>query len=205
MTFLRTSIVMLLMSCVCSSVAVGDTPESHATKLRSRSHHVITEAVNGGLHLPVTAVSLSIPPSPLNDLVQQSVVQELLGRTGNVFVDAADADTVLTYSAIEAAVSYGAPFTKTFFGSKFIVRSVAIDVEMTLSTRISNAVIFSSVVRSTAVDTVQFLDLRVLDESAPPFITIAPVAYTFFDSIIEPAVVTIASAVAIYLFFTIRS
>jgi hypothetical protein len=188
-----------------SRVAMGEVPESHIIKLRSVSHQVMTTAVTEGMHLPVTAVSLVMTPSPLNDLVKQSVVQALRASTETVFVDSPDADTVLTYQAIESSVSYGSPFSKTFLGAKYVERSVAIVVEVSMTVQRTNAVIYSSSMRSTAVDTVQFSSLRMLDESAPPFFKITPAAYTFFDSMIEPAVVTIASAVAIYLFFTIRS
>jgi hypothetical protein len=205
MVFRYRTIVLVVVFCISSRAAAGDRPESHAIQLRTVSQQVMTTAVTEGLHLPVTAVSLVMKPTPLNDLVKQSVIQSLRSRIEAVFVDSPGADTVLTYQALESSVSYGSPFSKTFLGSKFIERSVAIDVEVSMTVLRTNAVIYSSSIRSTSVDTVQYSSLRLLDESAPPFITITPAAYTFFDSIIEPAVVTIASAVAIYLFFTIRS
>lgn len=199
------SIVLMIVLCLISQAAVGDAPESHGQVLRNVTQQIMTDAVTGGFSLPVTALSVTIPTSPLNDLVQQSVIRDLRNRIGVIFVEQANADTVLTYHAIEAAVSYGTPFSRTFLGQRVVERFVSIDVELTLTSSITKAVIHSVRKRCTAVDTVLFSQLRLLDDSAPPFVKIVPAQYSFFDSIIEPAVVTIASAVAIYLFFTIRS
>lgn len=113
---------------------------------------------------------------------------------------AADAPSIHCLVRV-AAVEYGEPFTESFFGPRRCTRTVA----LTVSIRGDLPVTCPARISFSCSDTVLVSDIPMLDASAPPRTKVVLPERSWLDTVLEPAIITVASGVAIYLFFTIRS
>lgn len=112
---------------------------------------------------------------------------------------------VMEISIIRSSVRYDAPFTPSLFGPSFCARTVLLSSNCTRNEPSSGKVLSSRMMTVSVTDTVPYASVdRLKDAFLPKTEYTAPVS-TFLESLVEPVIITIASGVIIYLFFTIRS
>ncbi|MHB1051082.1 MAG: hypothetical protein ACYC09_13470 [Bacteroidota bacterium] len=191
---------------LCSIGFAADTvlPRSHRGILHRLTQETIVAAMENGLSLP-DALVVTIQHSPLNDAVRSAIPRPFLEKKIDVYFSPDSADTILMFSLDEAALTYGTPFSTSFLGSKKVERTISVQADITLLTKSAQKILFSSEFTRSVTDTVMLSEINLLDDPSVPFTAVVLPATSFFDSIVEPAIITIASAVAVYLFFTIRS
>jgi hypothetical protein len=198
---------ILTMVVLCSIGFAADTviPVSHRSILHRLAQGTIAAAGENGLSLPDDALIVIIEKSPLNDAIRSAVSRSFSDKNITLYFSSDSADTLLTFSLDEATLVYGTPFSSSFLGSKKVERTITVKADIALMTKAAQKVLFSSEVTRSVTDTVMLSDVGLLNDPTVPFTAVVLPANSFFDSIIEPAIITIASAVAVYLFFTIRS
>lgn len=144
-----------------------------------------------------------------NDAVTQffrpNIVQAFTRRSLPVYLKEDSTGTTLELHVQESSVFYGEVFTETFFGERKCERTVTVTVLASLLSAHDKKVIFSRPYTRSAVDTVALSMVEQFHSSSIPVTRYIKPELSFFDSVIEPAIVTVASGIVIYLFFTIRS
>ena len=144
-----------------------------------------------------------------NDLATQffrpNIVQAFTTRGLPVYLNNDSIGTTLELHVQESSVFYGEVFTETFFGERKCERTVTVTVLASLLSADDKKVIFSRPYTRSAVDTVALSMVEQFHSSTIPVTRYIKPELSFFDSVIEPAIVTVASGIVIYLFFTIRS
>jgi hypothetical protein len=115
------------------------------------------------------------------------------------------AETTLELTVRESSVFYGEPFTESFFGSSKNERRNTLLVTGTLFSASDGRALWTKDFACSFSDTIFTKDTEHIENGIPPLTSIVRPDRSLFDFLIEPAIITIASGVAIYLFFTIRS
>ncbi len=114
------------------------------------------------------------------------------------------ADVQWELGILDLSVSYKDPFHESFLGRKKANRII----RLSLSGNIRNAhyeVLFAGTIERTLRDTIAAADIPLVEASTVQFTHGNPLEEGFFENVLQPVVIIGASAVAIYLFFTIRS
>ena len=205
MIFRRQNILTMFILCSIGFAADTALPDSHRSMLHRLSQETIAAAVEKGLSLPDSSLSISIGKSPLNDVIRSAVTRSFLERNMDIYVSSDGADTIMSFSLTEATLVYGRTFSESFLGTKKVERTITVKADITLMTKAAQRMLFSSEIIRAVTDTVLLSDVALLDDPTVPFTAVTHPATSFIDSVIEPVIITIASAVAVYLFFTIRS
>lgn len=205
MTFRRQNILMLSLFCSIGFAADPFPPETHRSVLHRLTRESIDGAIAHGLPLPQSALSVSVGNSPLNDAVRSVVIRTFVEKRLDVYDSDDGADTILTVVVSNAALQYGRPFSTSLFGARKVEREISVTSDIAMVTKVSRRVLYSSVFTRSARDTVLLSDVHLLDDPSVPFTAVTLPELSFFESVLEPAIITVASAVAVYLFFTIRS
>lgn len=197
------AIVMFLYS--IGFAADVSSPDSHRSVIFRLSKEALFSAIADGMILPASAICYTAERSSWNEIVRTAVIQALLERTAEVYTGEDIPDTLLSFSMHNAVVTYGSPFSTSFLGARKVERTVAVTASISLTTKQTKKILYSSVIARSSTDTVLVSAIDALNDPSLPF-TIPPVpVVSFIETILEPAVITIAAAVAVYLFFTIRS
>lgn len=132
-------------------------------------------------------------------------VQVLASRSLPVYIQSDSSEAVLQLTVRQCSVIYSDVFSETIFGSRKTERSLNLSVTGTVLSSADGKVIWTKQFSAAYADTVNLRETDGLASGSPPLTAFIPPELSLFDSILEPAIVTIASGVAIYLFFTIRS
>ncbi|MFA6467506.1 MAG: hypothetical protein WCW35_01315 [Bacteroidota bacterium] len=196
-------VAVLIFLSLCFAGTDGSTLSDREVFIRltdSTMSGIATEALVNGRPVFVTA-----GPDTISTFFLHQFIQNLAARSSDVFVRAESTVTTLELNVQESSVFYGEVFTESFFGTRKTERTIVLSVSGTLSSNADGKVIWSGRMTRIYTDTVLYADVDRLSSTTPPVSSYRKPELSFFDSIIEPAVVTIASGVAIYLFFTIRS
>jgi hypothetical protein len=125
--------------------------------------------------------------------------------SGTVFTDGTSADTIVTFGIEDVQVSYGQSFREGWFGEKRTERTATIAVRCEMQQQSTGKLLYSGIVRRSALDTIAVDDIGRLSAST------RHIAYgdlpgpSLWEKLLEPAIVTVSSGIAIYLFFTVRS
>ncbi len=164
----------------------------------------MVEIVSAGINqqMPVT---LQTGNDIISSYFHHRFIQGLSLRNIPTYLKTDSAMTTLELTVRESSVFYGEVFTESFFGERKTERKLTLSLNATFISNSNGKVISAVQVSKTFTDTVAYSAVEQFNEQAPPLSGYVRPALTFFDSILEPAIVTIASGVAIYLFFTIRS
>lgn len=131
------------------------------------------------------------------------LIQQGLSLAGLTVQD--QAATELTVRIREASVHHGEPFTESFFGAQHSIRTVRFTVVASTTTRGQGGTSWSKEFTEVHTDTVLVDRIASLAEFAPVLTAYTLPERSFFETFIEPAIVTVSAGVAVYLFFTIRS
>ncbi len=121
----------------------------------------------------------------------------------NVSESNEESRTSIEILVTESSVEFSDVFTESFFGSQKTVRTVRLSVSMIV--RDSGNILRAVPLAVGITDTVRYSDIERLTDNTFPLTSVRTPSLTWWDSLLEPAIITMASAVAIYLFFTIRS
>ncbi len=205
MIFRRQNILTICILCSIGFAADTVLPDSHRSMVQRLTRETIAVAEEKGLSLPDSSLSLFIGNSSLNDVVRSAVTRSFLERNLVMYVTSVGTDTMLSFSLTEATLAYGKQFSTSFLGSSKVERTISVKVDISLMATSTQRMLFSSEIAQSVTDTILFSEVALLDDPTIPFTAVTLPASSFFDSIVEPAIITIASAVAVYLFFTIRS
>lgn len=181
------------------------TAQSHRSILRQLARSAMSTAVEESTSFSYTAVSLLMDSTDFNPIVRNDVLEALLSKGVAVYTDAGSADTVIVCNAVDPIVSYGDVFTDSFFGRRMVERTLSLTLELNSSSQSHQRILFAKRITRTKVDTVLYSEIQTMDDQTLPLKVLSHPQLSFFDSFLEPVIVTVASAVAIYLFFTIRS
>lgn len=203
-TAAQTIAAVAILLTVCSVPATAQS-EPHAVAAERLSGLIITSATAGDMHM--SPAVLFVPPSRTagEEPVVRGAVRSLLSAGHRILTGPDTADSVLTVTVDDARVEYGTPFSGSFFGDRLVVRTVTLTIGVRLHSTASAALLYDRRFTRSAADTVRLSDLGHLDAAVPESWTVQGPRHSFFDSYLEPLVVTAAAAVAVYLFFTIRS
>lgn len=197
------SIVLVSLS-VCFAFE-GKIPSSHRSVLQQLAHMIITTAVEEENLFSSSAVFLRMEDLPVHSVVRNDIVGALLSRNITVQTAQESAGTIMTCTVQDPAVSYGDMFTESIFGARKVERIVSLTMHVDVASRLNNTIVFSKKYSVSNIDTVLYDDIQNLEDPTLPVRSMSRPHPSFFDSFLEPVLVTVASAVAIYLFFTIRS
>lgn len=107
----------------------------------------------------------------------------------------------LSYAVEEAKVMYQNLYRDGFLGEYYIERNISLKGNALVNLNNSQAKPFALSV----IDTVKYDELKNLENPAFPFTQGEIPAEPFWSSLLEPAVAIGSAAVAVYLFFSVRS
>ncbi|MDP1675367.1 MAG: hypothetical protein Q8L88_00765 [Bacteroidota bacterium] len=136
---------------------------------------------------------------------RQTFINGLVSKDKTIFESGTTTEATLELSVQESSVFFGELFTETFLGKKKVERRVRLIVNTTLSSSADGKILFSNQFSETNVDTVNFTDVEQMNNTSLPMTNFQKPELSFFDSVLEPAIVIFSTGVAVYLFFTIRS
>ena len=196
--------VLLIVGTICFAT---DTkiPSSHRSILQRLAHSAISMAVEENVSHSFTAVSFSMDTTGLHSVVRNDVINALLSKNILVYTNVSSADTIVGCLAQDPFLSYGEVFTESWFGARKVERTISLTMQITISSLSSNAILYSKKFIVSNTDTVLYSDIQNLEDPSLPVRSLSLPQLSLFDSFLEPMIITVASAVAIYLFFTIRS
>ncbi len=197
-------IVNMVVCLSFCSASDQDKPDSHREIFFQLCDTGMEKIIAEGLP-PHSSIALKTGQDTFTVTFRPQFIHGLVSRNVQVFENSSAADTVLEINVRGSSVVYGEVFTRSFFGTRKTQRTVSLNFGAFLISRSDGKVMWSRQFSESVIDTVNYSEADRLNESAPPLTSYKKAELSFFDSILEPAIVTIASGVAIYLFFTIRS
>ncbi len=200
---MRNIAAVLFFVSVCFAVERQPQPTNREIFFRL-CDSAVTEIASNGL-MQFQSVALQTGRDVISSFFHQRFIQGLVLKNIPVFVKTDSTMTTLELTVRESSVFYGEVFNESFFGERRTERKIKLSILATLISNNDGKVITVIQVSRMFVDTVAYSTIDQLNDSAPPMSGYVKPELSFFDSIIEPAIVTVASGVAIYLFFTIRS
>ncbi|NUN70247.1 MAG: hypothetical protein HUU02_11100 [Bacteroidetes bacterium] len=168
----------------------------------------LTDSVAAGATRLLTGqtVSSSAAPADSLDRSYHTILLQGLSAAGVRIVDRSAAPALeLTMTVRDASVHHADPFSGSFFGPELTVRTARLSVMFTAVPLQQGAEGWTREFTASVTDTVEVNSIAALSEFAPPLTSIVMPERSWFETLIEPAIVTVAAGVAVYLFFTIRS
>ena len=145
--------------------------------------------------------------SDTSGVIRNTLLETLKRMKYTVFISSSTAKregASLDIGPVETRVRYGPAFRESFLGKRKTERTI----EVAVSANIRNArgeVLFAGSLSRAFSDTIHVGDLPDLEIPSIPLTQGEPPEGGFFDSVLEPLIIIGASAVAVYLFFTVRS
>lgn len=105
---------------------------------------------------------------------------------------------------VETKVQYGKTFREGFLGKRKTERTISTIVSASVRSA-QNEILFAGDVSRASKDTVNVSDVSDLENPSLSFTHGDPPDAGFLDEVLEPIIIVGASAVVVYLFFTVRS
>lgn len=137
--------------------------------------------------------------SPMNDyLLFTNRLKYSIIKKG--IAEVAAAETQVNIAFDKASVKYSDMHRKSFLGSMRVVRKVELGGNLSIVGQVQPAEFFF-----TSTDTIIVDDVKNIENPVYPFTVSDLPAEPFFSSLLEPVVAIGTAAVAIYLFFSVRS
>ncbi|MDD8016796.1 MAG: hypothetical protein PHP42_00335 [Bacteroidota bacterium] len=197
-------ILMVIFSLACFA---GE-KEGSATEreiLFQLSDSLTQEVISVGSIGAATSLQLKLAEHPETIIFRSAILQALFAKKILVFEKQSTTDTTLELTIRASSVFYGAIFSESLFGARKVERIATVKCNAVISSSSTGKIIWAGLVTKSTIDTVGYSSVDQLHSDSFPLTSYTKPALSFFDSLLEPAIVTIASGVAIYLFFTIRS
>lgn len=152
-----------------------------------------------------SSISIKTSKDTFTNYFRQHFINGLVLNKKTISENSDLPETILELSVKESSVFFGESFTETFLGNKKSERKVQLTVLSTLISSRDGRILSSEQITETKVDTVDLSSLEQMNNSSLPMTSYQKPTLSFFDSIVEPAIVIFSTGIAIYLFFTIRS
>ncbi len=168
------------------------------------SDSVIGTIVNQRLK-QYSSITIKTSNDTFTKYFRQQFLSNLALKDKTIFENNATTETTLELSVQESSVLFGELFTESFLGRKKVERKVLLTLNVTLTSSSDGKIIFSNQVSESIVDTLNFTDIDQINNNSLPMTRYQKPELSFFDSVLEPAIVIFSTGVAVYLFFTIRS
>jgi hypothetical protein len=140
-------------------------------------------------------------------IARNTIVEALTKLNYSVYLSSSAGEgsgAAVDLGIVEMKVRYGDAFRESFLGTRKTERTIS----TTISANVRNAqneVLFVGAVSRAYKDTVNVGDVAELESSSISFTHGEPPGTEFLEDVLEPIIIVGASAVAIYLFFTVRS
>jgi hypothetical protein len=182
----------------------SDLSKSHRSIIKDIVETMTTEAVRE-FHPDSSAVAFAMDSSAAGNLVRYDIIETLTKHRVTVFDSPAGSEVILNVRAYSPSLHYGEAFAESFLGSKKVVRTISLALQFTVISQSDKKVLFAKSYTHSYSDTLLYSEVQYFNDPSIPFASVTSPQLSFFDSILEPVIVTVASAIAIYLFFTIRS
>ena len=150
---------------------------------------------------------LNVRSSDSSFVVRNMIVETLKRLRYNVFFSPlADGDkgAAIDLAVVETTVRYGGAFREGFLGERKAGRTISTVISANARSALDE-VLFAGSLSKTSKDTVSVGEIPDLENSFIPFTHGEPPEGGALDNILKPVVIVGASAVVIYLFFTVRS
>jgi hypothetical protein len=200
---MRNITIVLLLFSICFA-SEHERPKTNREMLFRLCDSAMSEIVSSNT-LGSMPVNLDTGNDTISSYYREQFIQSLVSRNIPVFLRNDSTKTTLKLSVQESSVFFSEVFTESFLGERRTERKIQITIFASLVSNSDKRVISVYEASKNFVDTVAYSIVDQINVHAPPVSSYVKPELTFFDSIVEPAIVTIASGVAIYLFFTIRS
>ncbi len=154
-------------------------------------------------HCP--SILLKVSTDTFTSFYRQQFINRLTSKNITVFENNTTPETILELSVQESSVFFGELFTESFLGKKKVKRTIRLTINATFSTPADGKILWSDQYSESVIDTVNFSNIEQINNSTIPLTSFRRPEISFFDSVLEPAIVIFSTGVAVYLFFTIRS
>ncbi len=198
----------------CCIVLLG-TFQSSAQNISEKSNNEIIQLVSAQL-FEQAAADFSLPPASLvavefpnnnsiNLFLRNSILRSLQVRFQNLFFNNIAIDTTLKIDATKIQIVYSAPFTEHWFGAQKTERTVTVDISFELFSKSSGKILLAAAFQRAHNDTIRYSSIPDFEDLQEPLTIGKKPKLPFFQNVIEPAIITLAAGIAIYLFFTVRS
>ena len=181
-------------------------PVSAQQKTNLQIFYNLVDSSVAGINRKVSTqyVIVNYPTSNDFSVFQNQVISDFtkLGRTVLAGSNKNTADvTRINYIIDNAKVKYGDMGRDGFFGDFIMPRGIKLSGSYSLSNRVVDSQRFNL----TYTDTVAVDDVKSIENSSFPFTEAEVPSEPFFSSLFEPVVAIGSAAVAVILFFTVRS
>ncbi len=150
-----------------------------------------------------TRLYLEYESTPEYKILENRVILALSKNHKNLVLEQSMAEISLKYSIEKAISNYTDNFKDGLFGDFLIERETNLRGSYILSR--DKSILFTDDININRIDTVKYEDLTSKETSPPPFRQNDIPAEPFLYSLFGPAIALGATAVAVFLFFTIRS
>ncbi len=204
MLCLKNILIAALFCCGCGYV-IAEENKSNNEIFFALSKKIIQRTVENAKIQPHTKVSCKILNTNRNTYLRQSIVETLRETPLEVFFGDSLADVSASFNVSTLSINYSKGFSEHFFSGRKTERTISVAIQAEYVERQSNRLVWAETAQETFTDTVDVTSIDELEKSSKGIADTRYGQYSFFDKILEPFVITVASAVAIYLFFTIRS
>jgi len=181
-------------------------PQTNLELIELAVSNVAREILNGMKLHPHEQVLLKVSRNENSWMFENKMIGVLRGAGADVFVNVSsksDSVTIAEFNVLDLKLRYTRVFETT--EEKFIEREAVVNVSGKVYRGSDGKVLWGNNLVCTKRDTVRFDDIHTLEN---PNIKLTH-AYLpdegIFSSIIEPLLVIAASAIIIFLFFTVRS
>ena len=153
----------------------------------------------------VKSVTLKMNTDSLSQFFKQQFIHSLVANNIQVSLEPIGTETTLEVEVRESSVIYGEVFSESLFGEQQTERTISVDVASIISHNTDGKILYAKSFVLSSTDTIAYSSVKQIHDSSIPITSYQAPMLSFFDSILEPAIITVASGIAIYLFFTIRS
>jgi len=195
--------ICVVLVAIFGYVSGEELPTSHRHIVYTLSDSLVRKIISETT-LP-SKLTILFDNNATSEFVRPAVLQALIGNNVALYQQRNAADTTLELSVQKLSVQFGDVFSDSFFGSRKSQRTVKLICDITVSSQNSGKIILARSYEIAYSDTVRYTEIESLRDMSIPFTSYTEPALSFFDSILEPAIIIVASGTAIYLFFTIRS
>lgn len=199
----RIIVIIVVCGSFCSA-SEPTTPNSNREIFFQLCDSVTNKIITEGIQHH-QSINLKTGIDTFTSSLRSQFIHGLVSRNISVFQQSPSSEMTLEITVRGSSVLYGEVFTEYFLGTRKTERIVSLNINAFVISQSDGKVIWSKQFLESLIDTVNYSEMERLNDSTLPLTDYKKAELSFFDSILEPAIVTIASGVAIYLFFTIRS
>ncbi len=198
-----------VLVCFVVITAAAQTPEQGARPNRDMFDAACRQGADsllrtsGALGLPT--VQLRFADGERTGNFRGVLTDAVVAAAGAVYTDGTLADTIVTLGVEQVSVAYGDGFRDGWFGEKRTQRTVTVVLRLEMQLRSSGRLLSTGALRSAVADTIGVDEIARLASSSRHIATGAAPSGSVWEKILEPAIITVSSGIAIYLFFTVRS